>query len=51
MLTPNWGVFVDGKKTLYSTDAQGFAFPGTVPVRSHITIDPWLASVGITFKY
>ncbi len=51
MLTPNWGVFVDGKKLFYSTDAQGFAFPGTVPVRAHVTLDPWLASAGITFKY
>lgn len=24
MLTPNWGVFVDAKKALFSTDAQGF---------------------------
>jgi outer membrane protein len=51
MLTPNWGVFVDGKKVLFSTDAQGFAVPGTVPVRTHVAVDPWLASAGITFKY
>jgi outer membrane protein len=51
MLTPNWGVFVDGKKAFYSTDAQGFAVPGNVPVRTHVTLDPWLASAGITFKY
>ncbi|MGH6812443.1 MAG: OmpW/AlkL family protein [Methylocella sp.] len=51
MLAPNWGVFVDGKKLFFSTDAQGFAFPGTVPVRSHVKVDPWLASAGITFKY
>jgi outer membrane protein len=51
MLTPNWGVFVDVKKAFLSTDAQGFAVPGNVPVRSHLTPDPWLASVGITFKY
>jgi len=51
MLTPNWGVFVDGKKTFLSTEAQGFTIPTNVPVRSHITLDPWLASAGITFKY
>ena len=51
MLTPNWGVFVDGKKFFLSTDAQGFAFPGNIPVRAHITLDPWRASTGITFKY
>jgi outer membrane protein len=51
MLTPNWGVFVDGKKTFLSTEAQGFTIPTNVPVRTHITLDPWLASAGITFKY
>jgi outer membrane protein len=49
MLTPNWGVFIDGKKTFFSTDAQGF-FAGT-PERAHIQLDPWLVSSGITFKY
>ena len=51
MLTPNWGVFLDLKKAFFSTDAQGFAFPGNIPVRAHIQIDPWVASTGITFKY
>lgn len=53
MLTENWGVFVDGKKLFYSTDGQGLVVrPGTfVPVRSHLQLDPWLATVGITFKY
>ncbi|HUI20311.1 MAG TPA: OmpW family outer membrane protein [Methylocella sp.] len=51
MLTPNWGVFVDGKKAFYSTDAQGFTIPTNIPVRTHVTLDPWLASAGITFKY
>ncbi|MGO9234666.1 MAG: OmpW/AlkL family protein [Methylocella sp.] len=51
MLTPNWGVFVDGKKAFLSTDAQGFTIPTNVPVRSHITLDPWLVSTGVTFKY
>src|ERR1700730_3584374 len=49
MLTPNWGVFVDGKKVFFSTDVQGFA--RTVPVRTHVTLDPWVASTGIPFKY
>ncbi len=49
MLTSNWGVFVDGKKAFYSTDGQGF-FVAT-PIRAHITFDPWLATVGVTFKY
>lgn len=51
MLTPNWGLYIEGRKTFLSTDAQGFAFPGPVPMRSHVTLDPWLASTGITFKY
>jgi outer membrane protein len=51
MLTPNWGVFVDCKKEFLSTDAQGFVLDTTVPVRAHITLDPWRASAGITFKY
>jgi outer membrane protein len=49
MLTPNWGVFVDAKKALFSTDAQGFLLQQ--PVRAHLTVDPWLASAGVTFKY
>jgi outer membrane protein len=56
MLTPNWGVYVDGKKEFLSTDSQGFvATVGgsvpVVPVRAHVTLDPWRASAGITFKY
>ena len=51
MLTPNWGVFVDGKKLFFSTYSQGFAFPGNVPERTHVTIDPWVVTAGITFKY
>ena len=53
MLTPNWGVYVDGKKEFLSTDAQGFVptAAGPVPVRAHVTLDPWRAAAGITFKY
>jgi len=54
MLTPNWGVFADGKKVFFSTDSGGFA-PTTlgilVPVRANVRVDPWAASAGITFKY
>lgn len=53
MLTPNWGVYVDGKKSFLSTDSQGFVASGAgrVPVRAHVALDPWRASAGITFKY
>jgi len=53
MLTPNWGVFVDGKKVFFSTDAGGFANTnlGWLPVRANVRVDPWAADVGITFKY
>jgi outer membrane protein len=51
MFTPNWGVFIDGKKSFYSTDAQGFVLGTAIPVRTHIQLDPWRAFAGITFKY
>ncbi len=54
MLTPNWGVFADGKKVFFSTDSGGFAVTTSgipVPVRADVRVDPWAASVGITFKY
>lgn len=51
MITPNWGVFIDAKKAFFSTNAQGFVLNTTIPVRAHITLDPWIASTGITFKY
>ncbi len=50
MLTPNWGLFVDGKKLFFSTDAGGFV-GGIGPVRALVRVDPWVADVGITFKY
>lgn len=55
MLTPNWGVFADAKKVFLNSNSQGFAsapgLPGRIPVRSQISLDAWLASTGITFKY
>lgn len=54
MLTPNWGVFADGKKVFFSTDSGGFAITTSgipVPVRANVRVDPWAASAGITFKY
>jgi outer membrane protein len=56
MLTPNWGVFVDGKKVFFETDSGGLAqSPVTgfavIPTRAHVRVDPWVAGVGITFKY
>ena len=53
MLTPNWGVYVDGKKEYLSTDAQGFVptAAGPVRARARVTLDPWRAAAGITFKY
>jgi outer membrane protein len=50
MFTPNWGVFANGTKVFFSTDSGGFAM-GLGPVRAHVTVDPWVADVGITFKY
>jgi len=43
--------YICGKKAFLSTDAQGFTIPANTPVRTHVTLDPWLVSAGITFKY
>jgi outer membrane protein len=51
MLTPNWGVFIDGKKLWYSTDAQGYLLNTAIPIRTSVQLDPWAVSTGITFKY
>lgn len=51
MLTPNWGVFIDAKKLFLSTDASGFLLNTTIPIRTHVQLDPWAVSTGITFKY
>jgi outer membrane protein len=55
MLTPNWGVYVDAKKVFLSTNAQGFAsapgLSGRIPVRTQISLDAWLVSTGVAFKF
>jgi len=51
MLTPNWGLFVDAKKAFYNTDAFGFLLNTNIPIRTHVVLDPWIATAGITFKY
>ncbi|MGQ0446387.1 MAG: OmpW/AlkL family protein [Beijerinckiaceae bacterium] len=52
MLTPNWGVFVDGKKAIYlNPNFQGNILNTSVHVKTLGKIDPWIASAGITFKY
>lgn len=51
MLTQNWGVFVDAKKIFYSTDVSGDLLNLNVPIRTHVQLDPWVTSAGITFKY
>jgi outer membrane protein len=55
MLTPNWGVYVDAKRVFLSTNAQGFGsapgLPGRIPVRTQISLDAWLISTGVAFKF
>jgi outer membrane protein len=51
MITPNWGLFIDGKKAFFSSDAQAFLLNTNIPVRAHIRFYPWIASTGITFRY
>jgi outer membrane protein len=51
MLTQNWGVYVDVKKVIYSTDVSGDLLNLGIPIRTHVQLDPWAAGAGITFKY
>jgi outer membrane protein len=51
MLTQNWGVYVDVKKIIYSTDVSGDLLNLGIPIRTHVQLDPWAAGAGITFKY
>jgi outer membrane protein len=57
MITPNIGVFVDGKKVWLSTDVTGTVvgtealYAGGIPIRTHVQLDPWVASTGLTLKF
>ncbi len=51
MLTPNIGVFVDGKKVWLSTDVTGTVVGTNIPIRTHVQLDPWVASTGLTLKF
>jgi outer membrane protein len=52
MLTPNWGVFADLKKAIYfNPDFQGELLNTNVHVRTLGSLDPWVVSAGVTFKY
>ena len=51
MLTQNWGVYVDVKKIIYSTNLNGDLLNLNIPIRANVALDPWAAGAGITFKY
>ncbi|HXW71515.1 MAG TPA: OmpW family outer membrane protein [Methylocella sp.] len=51
MLTQNWGLFADVKHLWLSTDVSGDLLNLNIPIRTHVQLDPWAASAGITFKY
>lgn len=51
MITPNIGVFVDGKKLWLSTDVTGTVVTTNIPIRTHVQLDPWVASTGLTIKF
>lgn len=51
MITQNIGVFVDAKKLWLSTDATGTVQPFGIPIRTHVQLDPWVASTGLTLKF
>jgi outer membrane protein W len=55
MLTENFGVNVDLKRILMEPNAHGqINVIGTaiyVPIDAKVNIDPWIASVGLTFRF
>lgn len=51
MLTPNLGVFADVKKLWLSTDVTGTVITTNIPIRTHVQLDPWVASTGVTVKF
>jgi outer membrane protein len=55
MLTENFGVNVDLKRVMMQPNAHGVIWvPNTgifVPIDARVNIDPWIASVGLTFRF
>jgi outer membrane protein len=51
MITPNIGIFVDAKKLWLSTDITGTVVSTNIPIRTHVQLDPWVASTGLTLKF
>jgi outer membrane protein W len=56
MLTENFGVNVDLKRIMMQPNAHGVIFSPVaggiyVPVDAKVNIDPWVASVGLTFRF
>lgn len=53
MIDRNWGINVDVKKLFLSTNATftDTTAPVTAPTRARVTIDPWIISTGITYKF
>lgn len=58
MIDQNWGVNVDLKRimmepTAYATVWNSAVSPalGPIPVRAKVNVDPWIASVGITYRF
>jgi outer membrane protein W len=56
MFNETWGVNVDLKRILMEPNAHGQIFSPVagglyVPVNAKVTIDPWIASVGVTYRF
>lgn len=51
MITPNIGIFADIKKLWLSTDVTGTVVTTNIPIRTHVQLDPWVASTGVAFKF
>ena len=50
MIDRNWGFNVDVKRLMVRPNASAL-MAGMVPVHARLKIDPWLASVGLTYRF
>jgi outer membrane protein len=50
MIDRNWGFNIDLKRLMVRPNASAL-LGGAVPVQARLKIDPWLASVGLTYRF
>lgn len=55
MLNDRWGVNFDLKRVMMRPDAYATVFNTAtgafIPVRAKVNVDPWVASVGVTYRF